>query len=107
MFAIGSWAIRVDWETFMNDGLWKRRAVIVLALIFLLTGCFARLKAPELNPEMAGFQGMEWDTSLEKLNLKIKGEDKGRGLKWFFTKDKIFLANVPLNEAIYEKDKFI
>ena len=74
MFAIGSWAIRVDWETFMNDGLWKRRAVIVLALIFLLTGCFARLKAPELNPEMAGFQGMEWDTSLEKLNLKIKGE---------------------------------
>jgi len=42
----------------MNDGLWKRRAVIVLALIFLLTGCFARLKAPELNPEMAGFQGI-------------------------------------------------
>jgi len=40
----------------MNDGLWKRRAVIVLALMFLLTGCFARLKAPELNPKMAGFQ---------------------------------------------------
>ena len=40
---------------------------------------------------------------------KIEFKDKGRGLKWFFPKDKSFLANVPLNEAIYvfEKDKFI
>jgi len=40
----------------MNDGLWKRRAVIVLALMFLFPACFAHLKAPELNPKMAGFQ---------------------------------------------------
>ena len=93
----------------MDNSLWKQKAVILSLLTFLLTACFAHLKAPEISPEMAGFQGMEWDTSLEKLNLKIKGEDKRRGLKWFFPKDKIFLANVPLNEAIYvfEKDKFI
>ena len=74
----------------MNDGLWKRRAVIVLALIFLLTGCFARLKAPEVNPEMAGFQGMEWDTSLEKLNLKIREKIKGEVLNGFFLRIKSF-----------------
>ena len=60
----------------MNDGLWKRRAVIVLALIFLLTGCFARLKAPEINPKMAGFQGMEWDTPLEKVEVQVKVKKK-------------------------------
>jgi len=97
----------------MNDGLWKRRAVIVLALIFLFTGCFAHLKAPEINSEMAGFQGMEWDTPLEKVEVQVKvkkkGEDKSRNLKWSSPNNKIFLQNVPLNEVTYvfEKDKFI
>ena len=58
----------------MSNSFWKQKAVILSLLMFLLTGCFAHLKAPEINPEMAGFQGMEWDTPLEKLNLKIKGE---------------------------------
>ena len=97
----------------MNDGLWKRRAVIVLALMFLLTACFARLKAPEINSEMAGFQGMEWDTPLEKVEVQVKvkkkGEDKSRNLKWSSPNNKFFLQNVPLNEVTYvfERDKFI
>jgi len=41
----------------MNNSLWKIKGVILLLLIFPLTGCFAHLKSPELNPEMAGFQG--------------------------------------------------
>ena len=95
----------------MNNSLWKIKGVILLLLIFPLTGCFAHLKSPELNPEMAGFSGINWGASLAEVKgkIKAKGENKERNLKWFSSNGKVFLGNIPLNEVSYlfERNEFI